>query len=217
MLVLASFLVVGLCSSQAATLIGVVVDQSDAVIPGASISIYSGSHEWRTETNGRGAFQVVLPAGTCDVEVAEYGFRKRIIKSLEMGHSDRSIRVTLDVASPGDDCFAARVTYDNAGGEVAIQGLVRGKGNSALPGVKISISTEHDPAAGFLRSRTVAVTRTNQKGEFDFPNLSPGLYRLEASRKGYAGFTSANLRVRLGEAAQVDFSMHPSDVVVLCQ
>lgn len=214
-LFLTGFLMVGLCSGRAATLTGVVVDSSGAVIPKADICAYSGRHEWRAESNGRGAFQMVLPAGTYDVEARAYGFRKRIVKSLKTGRTGRTVRFTLDAVSTGDGYFAPRVTYQSAGGEAAIQGLVRGKGNAVLHDVKISISTEHDPAAGFMESRKVAERRTNDKGEFEVPNLGPGLYRLVASRKGYTDFASANLRVRPGKIAEVDFVMHAPGFICL--
>lgn len=215
LIALTTFAVLGVCGAQAATLIGVVADQTGAVIRGASVAVYSGGHEWRTQTNAQGAFQVELPKGTYDVEVAQRGFRKRIIKTVRLGIADRTIRATLDVGSTADECFAPRVTYLTAAGETSSRGLVRGKENRVLPGVKVSISTEDDPAAGFARSRTVGVARTNQKGEFVFPNLSPGLYRLDASIKGYTHFDSSNLRVRPGKVAQVVFVMKPPGYI--CQ
>jgi hypothetical protein len=59
--------------------------------------------------------------------------------------------------------------------------------------------------------------RTNDKGEFTFRDLHPGLYEFKASRDNFADFAVSNLRVRPEKLLHLEFSMRASDTPFLCQ
>jgi hypothetical protein len=90
-------------------------------------------------------------------------------------------------------------------------------GGSGIQGV---ISAGSGATVSVLRSGPEGkplATRTNDKGEFDFAALKPGLYVLRASREGYADFAVSKVRVRPGKTLQVYFSLQPSGHITICQ
>lgn len=196
---------------RAATLTGVVVDATDAVIPRACVVVFSGEHEWQGKTNAKGTFRFELQPGIYDAEVVARGFLRQIVKTIRIGPTGGTMRVSLNLPNTCSNwSSAAGVSYLNPGHKALTRVPVR-----AVPNASISISTEYDPADGFLDSRTIAAGRANQKGVFEVSRLSPGLYRFQASRKGYEKFVSSNVRVRPGKLAQIVISMHPEGEI--CQ
>jgi Carboxypeptidase regulatory-like domain len=200
------------CAPQP-TLSGTVLDQVGAVII-AQIDLYSGKHEWHTTTDQAGRFSFhALSPGMYDVEVTSRGFRKQIIQNIRIDSSEPApMTITMLIASTGDSCVDSLLRYqyvDAIRGESGFRGVVLTGGVSVGSGATVSVlrsGSEGKPLTAL----------TNDKGEFDFAGLEPGLYLLKASREGYADFAVSNVRVRPGKTLQVDFSMQPSGHITLC-
>lgn len=87
-------------------------------------------------------------------------------------------------------------------------GMVKGKvvdgGNQPVDAAKISIAF----LDGISRSYEV---KTNKKGEFIQIGLPPGRYKITAEKEKL-GSQSFDARIRLGEAAEVNFALAPGNV-----
>jgi len=89
------------------TLTGLVVDQTEAVIPGASVTVtdVSTGREYRTTSDSAGAFTVTnLPNGVYRVMVEAKGFAKATIERVQLGVSQiAKVTARLEVARLGTE------------------------------------------------------------------------------------------------------------------
>ncbi|MGD8441452.1 MAG: TonB-dependent receptor [Holophagae bacterium] len=79
----------------------------------------------------------------------------------------------------------------------SLRGTVVDATGAPLPGVQVE-------AVGPLGKLG---TVTDENGEFRFPRAQPGVYELTARLQGFQPSTAANVRVSLGDAMTVDFTM----------
>jgi hypothetical protein len=217
-------------SAAAATLSGVVVDKTDAVIPGVSVDLYSGEHEWNAKTDAVGHFRLPdLAPGNYDLQFTSPGFRKRMIQGLRIGSSDPApISVTLEYSDSSDNCppygLAEPMSYEPVPGKPGIKGAVKFYSDTpSLGRAPVAVATP-DPLAGAVitvsrdkSSPALATAHTNKSGEFEFPDLGSGLYALKAARKGYIDIVMPKIRVRPGKVLRLELEMHDLSDVVLCQ
>jgi hypothetical protein len=106
-----------------------------------------------------------------------------------------------------------RYKYVDATGESGIKGVVlvvRGGVSVGSGGATVSVLKSGSKGKPLT-------ARTNDRGQFNFASLEPGLYLLRASREGYSDFAVSNVRARPGKTLQVDFSMQQSGHITLCQ
>jgi len=72
-----------------------------------------------------------------------------------------------------------------------IIGTVKDESGAILPGATVTITSPALPAGP-------ASMATNEKGQFRFPNLAPGVYALNVSLPGFATYNEEGLRVTVG-------------------
>jgi len=81
----------------------------------------------------------------------------------------------------------------------AIQGVVTDPTGAAVPDAAITVT---NVATGVANS-----ARTNERGFYQVPFLGPGLYKVDATKTGFAPLTRENLRLEVDQAARVDFTL----------
>jgi outer membrane receptor protein involved in Fe transport len=86
-----------------------------------------------------------------------------------------------------------------------IFGTVRDESGGVLPGATATITS---PALPSGPSTQVA----NDRGQFRFPNLAPGVYALEVSLAGFGTYREEGLRVSVGATTERDVPMKISSV-----
>jgi len=79
----------------------------------------------------------------------------------------------------------------------SIQGTVKDQQGGVLPGATVVVTSD-----ALVAGRATAVA--DERGNYRFPSLPPGLYTLEASLDGFQTVTQDGLRVRMGQALGVD-------------
>jgi hypothetical protein len=79
----------------------------------------------------------------------------------------------------------------------ALRGTVSDASGAVVPGVKISL-TETETGV-LVRSVT-----TDDNGNFEFPDLKPGRYRLEADRAGFKTYIAEDLRIESQQTRRMD-------------
>jgi hypothetical protein len=83
--------------------------------------------------------------------------------------------------------------------EATVQGVVTDASNAVMPGVRITVSNE---ATGVVREAT-----TNDRGLYSAAFLTPGNYRVEAAKEGFAPSVRPSLKLDVGQVARVDFAL----------
>src|SRR3989442_14781580 len=80
-----------------------------------------------------------------------------------------------------------------------IQGYVKDTSGAVMPGVTVEARSPS------LIGVSTAVT--DDKGEYRFPALPPGVYEVTASLSGFATKKLPDLRLQLGQVLKVDFTL----------
>ncbi|HEX7422853.1 MAG TPA: carboxypeptidase-like regulatory domain-containing protein [Terriglobales bacterium] len=214
-------------SSSLQSFTGKVIDPSGGTIPNAHVDLYSGKREWHVYTDAGGRFVFPeLSSGMYELEVTSSGFRKRVIQNVRIDSSEPvPLTVILQIGSTDCQDSFSRAAYSEGPGESGIKGVVRFVSNRQVTegGRKRWASS-----TGVILGATVSALRngpgdksavviTNEKGEFEFANLEPGLYQLKASRDEFYDFAVSDIRVRPGKVLQVEFAMRKSGELFLCQ
>src|SRR6266849_4283832 len=73
----------------------------------------------------------------------------------------------------------------------ALSGAVEDSLGAPFPGIEVNIAGFEN---GFVRS-----SRTNARGFFAFPDLTPGAYRLSISASGFAPYHQSGIELNSGE------------------
>ncbi len=97
--------------------------------------------------------------------------------------------VALFLLTAGAAAFAQQTTGVLKGYTKDAQGL-------AMPGVLVTLTSP-----SLMGAQTAL---TDHQGFYRFPNLPPGLYRVEATLQGFASFVQNNARVEVGTTTTVD-------------
>mgnify|MGYP001289178822 CR=1 FL=1 len=82
----------------------------------------------------------------------------------------------------------------------ALRGVVSDASGAVLPGVTVELT---GPA--LIGGPKTAVT--DDRGQYRFPNLAPGLYTLTASLAGFQTMRREGIRVEVGSQFDIDFKM----------
>ena len=84
-----------------------------------------------------------------------------------------------------------------------IRGAVKDSGG-VIPGVDVVLTNEN---TGVSRSAT-----TNERGEYNFPNLAPGSYTLKATLQGYKTYEQRGLRVGTQQFITMDVALEVGEL-----
>ncbi|HEV2418111.1 MAG TPA: TonB-dependent receptor [Terriglobia bacterium] len=87
-------------------------------------------------------------------------------------------------------CAFGQATYGN------IIGTVTDSTGAAVPGVQVSIKN--------VATGVVVTAETNDSGNYTAPNLLPGTYTLNFSKRGFQSFSQQNVTVAVGTSSRVD-------------
>jgi hypothetical protein len=90
-------------------------------------------------------------------------------------------------------------------GSAQLTGVVHGSDGAVIVGASVSIT-----AAGTATTRTV---QTGDDGTYVVPQLAPGMYRVTATKTGYAPSAHEDISVHTAESVRVDIELRPGDVL----
>jgi hypothetical protein len=198
-LVLACALVLGAAGAAAqedpGSISGTLVDVTDAAIANVTVTILSPiTMETLSDATGRSVIAGLAPA-TYKVRVRPRGFKVRELEVLVESGKERSLgRLVLDVASLGpciEKAKRPRISEKKvpAGVKPRLSGTARGETGVALIDLTLSLLK-----AG--TSKAIASASTGENGEFQFVDVSPGVYDLEVFSEGFKLTKISSLRVR---------------------
>ena len=85
-----------------------------------------------------------------------------------------------------------------------IVGLVKDSSGAAVQGAKMTLT---DPATG-----STATTVTNESGNYEFPNLRVGLYKVTAEKTGFSIAAAENVVVSISTRTRVDLGLAVGEV-----
>src|ERR1700686_3021090 len=95
-------------------------------------------------------------------------------------------------------------TLFSQGNQGRITGTIADQSGGAMSGATVTVL---DVARGVSRTLT-----TDDSGEYNAPNLTPGQYSVRVEAKGFKTETRQNIGVEVGKELRVDLSMQPGDV-----
>jgi hypothetical protein len=175
-----------LCGQSQRTLSGVILDMSGAIIPGATIRLFSPSQLYEMKSDSNGQFRFAgLDSGTYELEASSLGFITATIDNVHIpATKTEPLRLILQVwfSSPPADCGKeppASYEVPRRKKEVGLSGVVRDANWLPIPQAQLNVSR-------FAKTQVVATQRANDKGEFEFPNLEPGKYTLSGELTSYS-------------------------------
>jgi hypothetical protein len=90
----------------------------------------------------------------------------------------------------------------------SIEGVVRDASGAVLPGATVDAQSTNGP---------VTSTTTDAQGNYRFPSLAPGNYKISANLQGFVAREVVDVRVALGQIKKVDFSLPLSGVTETVQ
>jgi hypothetical protein len=200
-------------SEPAARLTGVVLDQTGAVILGASVKLFSLERvrETKTDDTGRFAFGDLL-SDSYDLQVEHPGFKTRTVESIQVtGRVVQQVAITLQVENPTCD-MRPTVSFERRSGKVNLKGSVDDLFDGPLKNARLTLTSSE--------SGQIYVTASNDRGEFQLNNLEPGKYALRAAHDGYSDGEVIDLRVareNLTNLSPVYISRKDEHRVIICQ
>jgi hypothetical protein len=80
-----------------------------------------------------------------------------------------------------------------------LTGLITDPSQARLPHVSVTLTNEETGVA--------STTTTNPQGEYSFPLLAPGRYKLESSVQGFRGYSRSGILLEMGRVARLDITM----------
>ena len=163
--------------SQTGSIRGVVVDPSPALVPNARIELKSGDLKFSTSTNGRGEFALEeIPAVTYELSAEQVGFFTTRVRFLRLapGEVKRLPELPLFIAW---GCWGGnfvlelpRTIRSNEVRGVVFEGII-GSQKRPSEGQTLTLTLE---SGGSQPLGAVS----DAKGEFRFPNVPSGRYRI---------------------------------------
>ncbi len=201
--------VLGVASAAAqessGSITGTVVDATGTGIP-ASVTIV-GHMSQKTVGKTWGEFLLDgLEPGVYTLEVRAPGFATRNIATTVVAGRERSLgRIVLEVG-PLPSCeqvLSSHLILDKkirSGAKPSLSGVLRSNAGVGLKNATISLLIADT-------SQAIAITKTNEKGEFQFLDVSSGVYGLS-----FDGFLVLHLSMRRNHAMNVLVTLPPHEI-----
>jgi len=185
---------------------GRVADIANAAIPNAVVELRlkGGSTPLQTtKTDWPGHFSLTdIPAGTYELLVSAPGFTlyTQSIKVTEGQETDLA-QISLAVAPTGGcdppPSELPRIAFEPAkSGETLLDGAVVGTGGEFLAGVTITLSP-------IGRNTHQWKMVTGSWGSFGFSGITPGMYSLRVTRRGYTDFVIDRFAINAGQRTHI--------------
>jgi len=161
----------------AASLTGVVVDETGAFIPRATLELESGTKKYQAHADDAGVYNFTdLATGEYTLKVAMAGFKTRTVKAIRLSAAEpnRLLDIPLDVAAIacGQSIILNRILLPSG-----TFGSLKGSVSPAVAGVEVTLVCRT-----FTPCRS---TKTDSRGEFTFDMLSSGIYGSNFHREGF--------------------------------
>jgi hypothetical protein len=168
-----------LFGQSAAQITGVVLDPAGGFVSDASVSLFSLEKVSEARTDSRGQFAFAdLPPGGYELQIKRAGFKTV---------SDASIRVTdtpipqmsITLQPESTNCGDPQLTvsYPKRSGKVNLVGTVKDSVGSVRNATLTLV---------LLESGRAQAAKTNENGEFQFNDLTPGKYTLRVTHEDYS-------------------------------
>jgi hypothetical protein len=212
--------------------VGIIGDQTSALVPGAHVSLYSLDRILQTTSDSSGYFEFeAVAAGTYEFEVLASGFKRysktivvdrvraatqekpvnqRAIMEISPADSARNIiAVDLAMAVQGP-CLPARAIYEP-----------RKPNGSAVAGVVIDY-----PKTPVMRATVqlfdakgapLAQQQTDEHGEFQFKQTAPGHYYMTLQHPAFNEMKSSEFWVARENTTRVTLDPIPLGKIRVCQ
>lgn len=198
------------------TLQGVVTDPIGAVIPKATVTLYSVDGILQTQTDARGQFRFVdLPLGRYTLEVSSLGFKPYVQEGLRiLAKSQAPLAIELFAANTGEcrEWYPKAVYVREDPGRANLRGIVRATNQEAVPlaNARLSLSSKGS-------EKVLATQTTNEKGEFQFEAVAPGQYVLAVSADGYNDSRTEPFWIIKSTLTRIEVPLLEKGFVIICQ
>jgi hypothetical protein len=206
------------------TLKGLLVDQSGAALPGASISLYSKHKTVKVTSDEMGRFEFSdLPPGTYRLEAQHMGFETAKVQPIHIKQGTPEappLTITMQVGAIGECGELSSVSYEERKpGDAPLVGTMQPTPRAAEPNV-------HWPYVPFTQAtiqlliasskQVVTSTHPDDHGRFQFPKIAIGEYVLRAKYEGYDDVFSVKFQINSEDVTEVTLSMLPHGEVNFC-
>lgn len=213
-------------AQSGATLKGVLLDKSRAVVVGASVSLYFKHKALQTKSDSMGRFEFRdLSPGTYKLEAKQIGFETVTIQPLHIRDGDADmlpLTLTMEAAVMGRCGDFSSVSYEKREPEGAsLVGIIQPKPpkpepdvDSHRPNVPLSEATIDVLRVG--SDQVVASTHPDLHGKFEFTGLATGEYVLRAKYKGYDDERSVRFQITGEDVTEITMQMMPQGELIVC-
>jgi Carboxypeptidase regulatory-like domain len=185
---------------------GTVVDAVGSPIPNATVAIVSPvSLETKTDTTGEFAIGGLAP----DFYTLQFhapGFKTRDIATTIAAGGERSLgRIVLEIGAVPNcqQVLSSHLIFDKkirSAAKPSLSGVVRDEAGRPLNDTTVDLQIAET-------SQTIAIAKTNDKGEFQFLDVSGGVYRLS-----FDGFQVLHLGMRRNHAMNILVTVPPHEI-----
>ncbi|MCA1558596.1 MAG: carboxypeptidase-like regulatory domain-containing protein, partial [Acidobacteria bacterium] len=103
----------------------------------------------------------------------------------------------------GQTAVSSQTQNDN---QTGLSGRIVDLAGAAIAGIKVQVYNE--------RTKRKVVAVTNETGEFQFPFLEAGAYKLKIKAKDFEPLEQTNIVVRSGESTRVDINLLPAGTTI---
>jgi hypothetical protein len=165
---------------SAAQITGVVLDPAGGIVADASVSLFSLEKVREARTDARGQFAFVdFPPGNYELQVQHAGFKTVSEASIRVtGTPVPQISITLQVESMACGYPPLTASYPVRSGKVNLAGTVKDVSAGLVKNATLTLAP--------LESGRGQAAKTNENGEFQFANLTPGKYTLKVTHEDYS-------------------------------
>jgi hypothetical protein len=197
---------------------GVISDVIGGRIQNASLELLSTTQVLRTTSDAAGEFEFVgLSPATYALRASSRGFKLKTIEDIRVTGKDMDpVSITLEVAADGDCSVKSWTAYEaSTADSQAVVGSILlvpeiSLPNRALEKARIDLLAGDD-------SRVVRSEHLNKYGHFQFRNLEPGIYFVQAFYSGFNESKSMKFYVTCRDRTKIILSMFKSGQTFACE